>query len=49
LETAASGKADRDSKGHTSRRVIVPHSKVDEKNGFKTKFYNGVCTDEAIK
>jgi hypothetical protein len=49
LETAASGKTDRDPNVHPSRRVIVPHSKVDEKDDFKTKFYNGVCTDEAIK
>jgi hypothetical protein len=29
--------------------MILLHSKVDEKNDFKTKVYSGVCTDEAIK
>jgi hypothetical protein len=29
--------------------VIVLHSKVDKKDGFKIKFYSNVCTDEATK
>jgi hypothetical protein len=49
LEKAVSGKADRDPNDHPPRRVIVLHLKIDKKDGFKIKFYNGVCIDEATK